>query len=235
MAIEISNIISHLRERGFLPAVQRLGYNVPTTTALAVVDALGKQMNPAFVIDDENRWAYTQLVKWLFGDATMQAKDPDTGAVVAGRLNAGIYLAGRTGSGKSWALNILQMLARAYNVQVSLNGVQRCIFWDAVRADQICDQYATSGDLKSYKRAGVLCIQDLGAEPAETLYMGNRLQPAQQVIEYRGDAGGVITLFSSNLPMSHKMLVDRYGDRVASRLREMCNYIELNGKDRRKC
>jgi DNA replication protein DnaC len=64
--------------------------------------------------------------------------------------------------------------------------------------------------------------------------MGNRLQPAQQVIEYRGDAGGVITLFSSNLPMSHTMLVDRYGDRVASRLREMCNYIELNGRDRRK-
>lgn len=234
MAIDTKHIIDHLRNRGFLPVVQRWRYQMPTETALELCEVLGKQMNPAFVIDDENRWAYTQLTKWLFGDCTMQAQDPDTGAVVAGRLRAGIYLAGRTGTGKSWALNIMQMLARAYDIQVTLGGEQRCLFWNAVEAGQISDQYAADGNIRTYKRTGVLCIQDLGAEPAETLYMGNRLQPVRQVIEQRGDSGGVITLFSSNLPMAHKMLADRYGDRVASRLREMCNYIELNGKDRRK-
>ena len=34
--------------------------------------------------------------------------------------------------------------------------------------------------------------------------------------------------------MNHKVLIDRYGDRVASRLNEMCNYFEIKGKDRRK-
>lgn len=233
MAIDIKNIIDRMRERGFIQAVERYTYNASIEDALAIVEGLGMAMNPAFVIDDDNRWAYTQLVKWLIGDKSMQAQDPVTGVKVCGRLNAGIYLAGRTGSGKSWALNLLRMLAQAFNVHVVLNGEDRCLNWTQARADEVCDKYIQDGDISAYKRAGVLCLQDFGAEPAESVYMGNRLQVLQQVVEARGDGGAMLTLFSSNLPMAHKSLVTRYGDRVASRLREMCNYIELNGRDRR--
>jgi DNA replication protein DnaC len=55
----------------------------------------------------------------------------------------------------------------------------------------------------------------------------------RQVIEHRGDNPECLTMISSNLPMTHKILADRYGDRVVSRLQEMCNYFELRGKDRR--
>ena len=54
------------------------------------------------------------------------------------------------------------------------------------------------------------------------------------ILEYRGDRSDQITLISSNIPMEHKMFTDKYGDRVASRMREMCNYFELTGQDRRK-
>lgn len=232
--MEMTAIINQLRERGFMQGVQRWTYDVQVADVLKVVQTIGREMNPAFAIDDENRWAYTQLVRWLIGDRAMQAQDPDTGGIVAGRLNAGIYLAGRTGSGKSWALNILQMLARIYDIKVELGGVLRCIYWKAARADQICEEYAKTGDVQQWKKAGTLCVQDLGAEPGETIYMGNRLQPVRQIIEHRGDDGAMLTLFSSNYPLGHRMLVERYGDRVASRLREMCNYIELNGRDRRR-
>lgn len=230
MAIDILEIINKLRKCGFLPTVQRCTYSLDMKTVLGIVERLGKEVNPAFVFDDKNRWTYIQLLKWLAGDKTMQAIDPDTGKVVAGRLDAGLYLAGPTGSGKSVALNIMLMLARTFNIQVTLNGEQRCIFWKEVRADEI----ARNGWIERYNEPGVLCIQDLGTEPTESVFMGNRFQPVRQLIEHRGDAGGVITLFSSNLPMGSSVLVDRYGDRVASRLREMCNYIELKGKDRRK-
>lgn len=234
MAIDIQKLINQLRIRGFLPTVRRWKYTFPTEVILQIVKELGKSITPDFVIDADNGWCYTQLIKWLLGDSTMQAIDPDTGKVVAGRLNAGLYLAGPTGSGKSVALNILLMIARAYNLQVTLKGEKRCICWMEAWADEICEKYALTGDITQYKDAGVLCVQDLGAEQHETCYMGSRTQPARKLIEHRGDAGGVITLFSSNLPMGSSVLVDRYGDRVASRLREMCNYIELKGKDRRK-
>ncbi len=53
-------------------------------------------------------------------------------------------------------------------------------------------------------------------------------------LEYRGDRTDQLTLITSNLPMNHKRFVERYDDRVASRLNEMCNYFEIKGKDRRK-
>ena len=88
--------------------------------------------------------------------------------------------------------------------------------------------------MSAYKTAPMLCIQDLGNEPQEALYMGNRLDVARYIIEYRGDAHAELTFITSNLRMGGDILKERYGDRVASRLMEMCNYYEIKGKDRRK-
>ena len=79
----------------------------------------------------------------------------------------------------------------------------------------------------------IIGIQDLGQEPKETLYMGNRLNVLQQLLEYRGDRGDQLTLITSNLRISSETLKRDYGDRVQSRLVEM-NYFEIKGKDRRK-
>ena len=80
----------------------------------------------------------------------------------------------------------------------------------------------------------MLGIQDLGSEPQESLYMGNRVDVVRQLIEHRGDKTDEMTLITSNLKINGERLVNRYGDRVASRLVEMCNYFEIKGKDRRK-
>jgi len=66
------------------------------------------------------------------------------------------------------------------------------------------------------------------------LYMGNRINVMRRILEYRGDQSDQITLITSNLPYNSKKFVELYGDRVASRLNEMCNYFEITGKDRRK-
>ena len=80
----------------------------------------------------------------------------------------------------------------------------------------------------------MLGIQDFGQEPQENLYMGNRIDVVRQLIEYRGDKCDEMTLITSNMKMQGDVLMNRYGDRVASRLVEMCNYFEIKGKDRRK-
>jgi hypothetical protein len=120
------------------------------------------------------------------------------------------------------------------NVKINIGDNIRCLHWENVRADTICEDYTKEGTMRDYETSPILGIQDLGAEPTESLFMGNRMSVLRQLLEYRGDFTDRITLISSNIPLSHKMLTDRYGDRVASRLNEMCNYFEITGKDRRK-
>ena len=108
------------------------------------------------------------------------------------------------------------------------------LFWVTGRADVICQEYASTGDIAKFRSAPILGIQDLGQEPREVLYMGNRQNALQQLLEYRGDCDGKLTLITSNLRISSERLRNDYGDRVQSRLCEMCNYLEIKGKDRRK-
>lgn len=55
----------------------------------------------------------------------------------------------------------------------------------------------------------------------------------QTIIQERGDTRGLITLFSSNNGIMDSETLSLYGDRGVSRLRKMCNYYELVGRDRR--
>lgn len=108
------------------------------------------------------------------------------------------------------------------------------VHWGNVRTDVMCDEYTEQGTFDKYKKMSIVGIQDLGAEPMESMYMGNRINVLRQILEYRGDQTDQLTLITSNLPMNHKRFIDRYEDRVSSRLNEMCNYFEIKGKDRRK-
>ena len=142
------------------------------------------------------------------------------------------------------SVNFIPNAPKYENVLVPLKYLGNNIFEDELthkhilcfRSDTICEEFTEKGSIDKYKKRAILGIQDLGSssEPIESLYMGNRMGVIQQLLEYRGDFTDKITLITSNLPMSHKVLIDRYGDRVASRLNEMCNYFEIKGKDRRK-
>jgi hypothetical protein len=228
-------IIEKIRERGLFPTITRyryMPYNM--NEALQAVEHIGKSRNPRFVIDDENRFVFENVIRWVHGDPEMKSIDPETKTVVAGRLNAGIYIGGRTGTGKSWALEIMSAYCLIDNVQVKAGETQRCLHWVNVRTDTICDEYTTNGTVDRYKQMSIASIQDLGAEPAESLYMGNRVNVLRQILEYRGDFSDKITMITSNLPVNHKVFIDRYGERVESRLIEMCNFFEMKGRDRRK-
>jgi DNA replication protein DnaC len=228
-------IFGRIKERGLFQTITRFPYlPYDMNIALQIVDAIGKNRNPRFVIDNENRFTYENMIRWIHADPAMKCLDPETKEIVPGRLDAGIYIAGNTGSGKSWALEIMAAYCLIDNVQVKVGETQRCLYWGNVRTDSICDEYVIEGTFDRFKKMSIIGIQDLGAEPIESMYMGNRVNVVRQILEHRGDRTDQITLITSNLPMNHKRLVDRYEDRVSSRLNEMCNYFEIKGKDRRK-
>lgn len=233
--MEISEIIKRAKKYGEIADIKRVQYlPYKMDIAMQAIQIIGQSITPRFVIDNENRWVFEQLVKWIHGDPEFCALDPATGAQIKGRLNSGIYLGGNTGSGKSLALQIMSIYRNIDNIQIRINGELCCLRYKPIRVDELCDIYARTGDIGKYKRMQILCIQDFGSENKETLYMGNRTNVMQQIIEHRGDRGDLVTLISSNLPLYHQTLTERYGSRVVSRLIEMCNYLELKGTDRRR-
>lgn len=233
----IEQILKGIIERGdFLGIERHEKTNYDIEHAMAIVEAIGKMRTPKFKIDDENRFAYENFIKWLHSDPTMQALDPSSGAAISGNLKRGIYIAGNTGSGKSWCLEIMREYARAIGFPIKFQSEEkgRLLLWSIYRADELCREFAECGDIQQFKTKSILAIQDLGQEQQETLYMGNRMNVLKQLLEYRGDQDGQLTLITSNLKLSGKKLEELYGDRVQSRLFEMCNYFEIKGKDRRK-
>lgn len=232
----INQVLNRIGNRGLFQRITRYVYaDYDMQESLAIVEAIGKSRNPAFVIDDENRFTYENMIRWCHCDTKMQAIDPVTKKVIPGGLKKGIYIAGNTGTGKSWCLEVMAAYAMAFGFVITLGETEkRMLYWDNVRADDICEEYAANGTFQKFKTRNIYGIQDLGSEPAESVYMGNRIEVLRQLLEYRGDRTDQVTLITSNLPMNHKILVDRYGDRVSSRLSAMCNYFEIRGKDRRK-
>lgn len=236
-SVGFDELIQNLRGKRFVGGIERYEYtDYDINQALQVVEAIGKKRTPNFVIDDDNRFTYVNFIKWLHADPTMQALNPISGATISGNLKRGIYIAGNTGSGKSWCLDIMQEYARLMSFKIRFEQEPRADFalwWLNHRADDICRVFTQEGDIHELKRRQILGIQDLGSEPEISLYMGNRLNVLRQLIEYRGDQYGQLTLITSNLKLSGEALNERYEDRVQSRLFEMCNYFEIKGKDRR--
>lgn len=199
-------------------------------TMMETVRNIGRRLNPGFVLDESNTDVYRNLIYWLVADESMTSINPGNGSRIAGRLDKGIYLAGNTGSGKTLAMTIIRKLYPLFPF-VDAEGVK--VKWLEKRADEITEIYARSGEIQQFKQSPLLCIQDLGCEPNEASFMGNKLNVLQNIIEYRGDQPNKVTVVTSNIPLGHSDIASRYGERAQSRMVEMMNYLILTGKDRR--
>lgn len=208
---------------------QKVNFDLAMETMLTI----GQMTIPDFMIDDKNRFAYENLVRWIINDMDAKCETPD-GNIVQADPCKGIYLQGGTGTGKSMALNLGKLLCLHFGIKVKISAdfVPVSLGWSTYRADDICDRYAQEGDLTQWKQTPVLCIQDLGSEPGEILYMGNRRRVLGSILEARGDMYDRVTLISTNIRIDK--VAELYGQRVHSRLIQMCNILTLNGPDRRK-
>lgn len=230
----IDLILKDMREGGKFGRIERNNYTEILTLDdfLREIEAVGRFRSSSFAIDADNAKAYQNIAKWFLGDAS--AVD---GSGRPARLDRGIYVAGRTGSGKSWLFEIFRYLATLHAFYLKVYNELKRIDIKSVRADAIVYDFCRCGELEKYVHEPFLLINDLGAEPSEAVYMGNRFDVIRQVIEARADRNGQMTFFTSNLPLDTAkdgVIAQRYGDRVASRLSNMCNYYVLGGGDRRK-
>lgn len=203
--------------------------------ALSVFRKLGEQITGrTFDIDEENEWVIKNVIRWAHGDSDIHAVDPESRKLIRGDIAKGIYISGGTGTGKSLILEILSKYLTIDNVRAMFLGANiKTLAFPHYTTNKVCSYYSENGDLSPFLNAPVICFQDLGIEQAETLFMGTRTKVMQTIIQERGDTRGIITLFSSNNDIIDPETILLYGDRGTSRLRKMCNYYELTGRDRR--
>lgn len=200
--------------------VIREACNIKLADAAKVVMAIGEYIAPNFTIDEDNKQTYKNLLTWCLSQGPLD-------------INKGIYLWGNTGTGKTLALAVLRNVCRYFNIRADYGGEVHGLAWTTVHANEICDEYEENGNLSSWVDIPCLCINDLGTEPAETLYMGNRRRVLRTILEQRADRADRLTLITSNYPPNAEEISDMYGARVVSRINQMFNICPLFGPDRR--
>lgn len=183
-----------------------------------------------FSIDNDNRSVYESVFNWCNGKS-FSAIDPMTKTTIQGDIGKGLYIAGPTGSGKTILTKVFSRYLTLIGALVEQEyGGSFLLAWKSYQAGEICDYYAKNGEIDKFISAPSLCIQDLGSEPKEIVYMGNRLNVMEYLLQVRGDQEAGFTIITSNDRISE----NKYGDRITSRLIAKCNYFELLGKDRRR-
>lgn len=151
----------------------------------------------------------------------------------------GLLLSGPAGTGKTSAVKALQAVARRLKSQDG-----RIIIPDLCSADDIA-AWAISDNREQQARFSrcvgkdpdiwgtpyrVLGIDDLGTEPVFVRKFGNEVAPIVEVLTRRC-AGLMPTIITTNLGPGG--ITERYGERIRSRVFELCEVVEFDGPDHR--
>jgi hypothetical protein len=132
----------------------------------------------------------------------------------------GLFLIGNAGVGKTTAINEFLRACRKnpgwrIDDQKIMEGVQ-------IHGNQYFSRFLQDN----------MFWDDMGEEPQRMMWMGTDIWPGVSILKTRYTRWPHLkNHFTSN--MSIAQLKDYYGDKVMSRLAQMCNFINVTGKDRR--
>ena len=142
-------------------------------------------------------------------------------------MRKGWILYGPTGTGKT----VRARLAREFaGVEVV---TARHLFDELITLPFYQASRIGSLTISSRMKGSDLIIDDLGTEPQTATIYGNVRNPMAELLEERYEVWPHIrTYMTTNL--TSQEIEERYGERVVSRLSEMCGTMLLYGADRRK-
>lgn len=148
-------------------------------------------------------------------------------------LNKGLLLSGPIGCGKTSLMNLMKYLAPTEN-KFSVKPCRDISFEFIQDGYQIIHKYSIGKLYESNPRT--ICFDDLGTE-SNLKYFGNECNVMAEIILSRYDlfiSKKLQTHITTNLSATE--IEKQYGNRVRSRLRELCNLIAFDNvvKDKRK-
>lgn len=194
----------------------------------------GRKLEGHFIVDKDNEEIFRLLCYYFTSDARFEQKGYS--------LKKGILLYGGIGCGKTTLMKVFgQNQVGSYAV-VSARKVAQDYMQGGYYGNekhQGCQQYfgltKAIADPFMHRELGV-CFDDLGTEDNKKHY-GNENNVMAEVLLNRYDRKHEIgnrTHITTNL--SGIEIIEKYGDRAASRMKEVLNFIEFpsSAKDRRK-
>ena len=171
-------------------------------------------VDPGFIVDDDNIEVATALAAWL-------ARQPHESIDV----NKGLLIIGNVGTGKTLLLKAVRgAMYHAYRMQF---GIRSC--------GQLVRDYTENGyeGIETWMSASHVCFDDLGTE-SEGVHYGKRTNVMSEIIEARyerlNSGQKCWTHLTTNLGTDG--LRDKYGARAFSRLRHMCNLLDLGASEK---
>jgi AAA+ superfamily predicted ATPase len=143
----------------------------------------------------------------------------------------GLLILGNCGTGKTMMLKILSAKDDRTSISSPFPGITY------FTAEWLVSQYQRSGeeflkDFESHKNAPMI-IDELGGERFARFYGNDPV--INDMLSHRYNVFkdyGTLTIFVSNLTMEE--LQEKYGDRISSRLYEMCEFVKCAGEDWRR-
>lgn len=180
-------------------------------------------INYEYEIDEEN---YDVLTR-IFINACDYESNEEVRPEYLDIYQKGILLFGSVGSGKSDAMKIAQVY-RGMN--------PKCKKLKSIHTKDIVSDYAIIGEksFDFYKKDDYV-FDEIGAVNETSKNYGNSSNVISEIIMFRYDLwknSGVRSYFTTNLTITE--LSQKYGDRIFSRLAEMCNFYQLSSREDRR-
>lgn len=188
-----------------------------------------------FVLDSHNKSVFQLLCAYFSSDDNAFQDLCKQAGIDNPSISKGLCLVGVYGTGKSWLMKLFQKN-------------QRQVFFIR-NAKQIANEYQSDGVEASSQYENLfknpfndpavffqphsgLLIDDMGTESVKKHY-GNESNVIGDLIELRYSKGFVGDTLHVTTNLTSDQIEQYYGGRVRSRMREIFNFIELPGNDRR--
>lgn len=190
-----------------------------------------------FFLDEKNTKFFDILCSYFIGDETEFQRLCATIGVEMPSIKKGLLIPGNCGVGKSWMLSLFRKNARQVYYIRSAKDIANAFLQseDKTIPAEYIDLYKNpiNDAATFYQPIAGLCIDDMGAENKKNSY-GNVVNVIGDLIEARYFKGNTGVFLHASTNLSAAQLKEFYGERVVSRMREIFNFIELPGQDRRK-
>lgn len=154
-----------------------------------------------FVVSQQQKEVIRQIAYYMTSNSTSQY--------------FGVMLNGRCGNGKTTLVKAVQAVTNLFQPPYSDKGITIANATDIAMMLKSRDKDPRYDIMRKRQ---VLAIEDLGTEPAQMMEYGNALSPMVDVLEYRYRFM-LPTFVTTNL--TPKEIAERYGERIASRCKEM--------------
>lgn len=215
---DVGELTRRLTEQTITPQRFNLDISLPEAYngLLASITAEINYRRLTLTLDDPTRHHLNEAARWII--------DP--------KGKPGLLLMGTCGNGKT---TLMRAIARLVDFASEATlGYSRRITSRLTTAKEIArliSAEATRAEYQALTTEPLLCIDDMGAEPAEVISYGMIYNPIVDLIDVRYNRN-LPTIITTNL--TSKEISDNYGIRTLDRLRELMFIIPFTNPSYRK-